>query len=384
MTHRTSDQTHAWWAPGRVNLIGDHTDYSGGFVLPFAIQLGTTTVVTPRNDGVLSTTSAQIAEPTPLRALAELSPNADSWTAYVEGTAWVLATEGVPLTGAHVHVDSNLPVSAGLSSSAALICSAMGALLAAARVSWDPHRMAVAAQRVENEYVGAPIGAMDPMVVMRATEDHALFIDTRSGSCEAVPLGLDGAGLALLIVDTGTTHRTTGVEYGRRVAQCHQAARLLGVPSLRDVAAAPDVDILSDHTLRARARHVVTENLRVLQTVALLRANQLRAIGPLMLASHASLRDDFQVSTPELDLVVESATHAGALGARLTGAGLGGCAVLLVEAAETERVAHEVRAACAARGFTRPRVLPVRPSWGAHPIRPVRFPRSAEAPPGTH
>ena len=370
MSHGTSDGPHLWWAPGRVNLIGDHTDYSGGFVLPLAIQLGTSAQATRRDDGLLSATSAQVPEPARRQMVAELSPNADSWAAYVEGAAWILTTEGVAVPGADVHIDSDLPLSAGLSSSAALICATMGALLAAAGVSWERNRMAVAARRVENEYVGAPVGVMDHMVVMLGERDHALFIDSRSGDFEKVPLALDDAGLTLITVETEATHRTVGAEYAARVAECDHAARALGVASLREVGSVREVDSITDPTLRARARHVVTENERVRKTVRLLRAGQLRDIGPLMLASHASLRDDFAVSTPELDLVVETAAGAGALGARLTGAGFGGCAVLLVEAADAHRVVDSVRFAGAASGGAVPQVWSVRPSPGAHSVSP--------------
>jgi galactokinase len=357
--------TVAWWAPGRVTLIGDHTDYSEGLALPVALHLGTTAYAAPREDGILAVASTQEGASPGSTPWSALSPNAASWTAYVEGVAWVLADEGVPLRGAEVLVHGDVPLGAGLSSSASLICSTMAALLELAGQVWDARRVTLAARRVENEYVGAPVGLMDHLVAMEAKPGHALFVDLRTLATEHVPLPLAEVGLALLVIDSGSGHRTTSDGYAQRVRECREASRLLGVATLRDVT---DVDLrrIDDPVLKSRARHVVSENDRVRQTVALLRAGRIREVGPVMLASHASLRDDFAVSTPALDRVVASAVTAGALGARLTGAGFGGCAVVLTEQQTSAEVATAVRSAAAAQGFGPPRIWSAVVSGGAH------------------
>lgn len=368
-----------WWAPGRVNLMGDHTDYSGGLVLPFAVQLGTTVSATARDDGVLGATSAQVAGPGHRRPLTALAPNASSWAAYVEGAAWVLLDEGVALGGADVHVDGDLPLGAGLSSSASLVCAALGALLDLAGEVWSPERVALAARRAENEYVGAPVGVMDPMAVMLARQGHALLLDTWSLAHAHVPLPLSPGPLGpaapphraapgamqLLVVDTGAAHSTVSDGYARRVQQCRAAAELLGVRQLRDVDDVTDLSRLDDPVLRARARHVVTENRRVLEVARLLRVGRLQDVGRVMLASHASLRDDFAVSTPALDLAVSSAVEAGAAGARLTGAGFGGSVVVLVDADRSQGVAEQVAHALRQAQPTAAAVRVAAPSAGA-------------------
>lgn len=338
-------------------------------MLPFAIQRGVTVRVSPRDDGMLTASSEQMAGSPVKRALSSLSPHAASWAAYAEGAAWVLGREGVDLPGADVHINGDLPAGAGLSSSAAMTCGVLAALLALSGRTWDPQRVALAARRVENDYLGVPVGVMDPMVVMHATEGHALLVDTRTLTMDQVPLGLDEAGMSVLVVDTGTSHRTAGGDYTERVAQCRDAARALGVDSLRDVTDPRDVADLADPVLRARARHVVTENARVLAAVTCLRAGHLEDLGPLMVASHESLRDDFAVSTQALDRAVAAAVGAGAAGARMTGAGFGGCAVALLS---TDRIlAVETAVTEALAGAARhgsPQMFEVRPSAGAHPL----------------
>ncbi len=361
--------TVAWWAPGRVTLIGDHTDYSEGLALPLALQLGTTAYAAPRDDGVLAVASSQEGAKAGSAPLSSLSPNAASWAAYVEGVAWVLADEGVSLRGAEVFVHGDVPLGAGLSSSASLICSTMAALLELAGQTWDGRRVALAARRVENEYVGAPVGLMDHLVAMEAKRGHALSVDLRSLATTPVPLPLGDKGLALLVVDSGEGHRTTGEGYAQRVRECHDAARLLGVSTLRD-AAEGDLRRIGDPLLESRARHVVTENDRVRRTVALLRAGRIREVGPVMLASHASLRDDYQVSTPALDRVVAATVSAGALGARLTGAGFGGCVVVLTDQQASAEVTTAVRTVAAAHGYRPPRLWAVTASEGTHSTRP--------------
>jgi galactokinase len=341
--------------------------------LPIGVQLGITVDATLRTDGALVVQSAQVAEPPQRLTLSALAPNARGWTAYVEGAAWVLSRHGLRLPGADVFVDGDLPMAAGLSSSAALTCAALSTFLDLEGQAWAPERVAAAEREVENEYVGAPVGVMDPMVVMLAERGRALFLDTLSLATEQMPLGLAAAGLSLLVVDTGSAHRTAGPGYAERVNQCRDAASALGVASLREVPSSADVDAITDPVVRARARHVVSENDRVLQTVQLLREDRVADIGPLMTASHASLRDNFEVSTPALDLVVRTALAAGALGARLTGAGFGGSAVALVPSRGVVDVTATVIRELAASGVTHPHVLEIYPSRGAHRVdRPQR------------
>jgi galactokinase len=311
------EPAQVWTAPGRVNLIGEHTDYNGGFVLPVAIDRFTTVAAGPRDDGVVRARSLQLDDDA-------------GWTVYVDGVVRALADEGVHVGGANVLVDSNVPAGAGLSSSAALEVAAAAALAAMAGARLELRQLAAVAYRAETEFVGVPVGIMDQTVVAVATEGHALFLDTRSLAVEHVPFNPAAHGLHLLVIDSGVRRRLNDGRYAERRKECEAAAAALGVPELRD-ATLSDVEAAAiDETLRRRARHVVSENGRVLQAVELLRAGDLHALGPLLLTSHASLRHDFEVSSPELDQIVEDAVRRGAVGARMTGAGFGGCALALV------------------------------------------------------
>jgi galactokinase len=281
--------------------------------------------------------------------------------------AWVLAQEGVEVGGADVVVDGDVPAGSGLSSSAALECATATALADLAAAGLDRPTLARLARRAENEVVGVPSGAMDQMVAMLGRAGHALFLDTRSLETEQVPLPLEAAGLRLVVIDTRAGHRLVDGAYADRRAACEAAAATLGVPALRD--ATPEqveaaAAALGDPGLR-RARHVVTENARVLAAVELLRAGALDRLGPLLAASHASLRDDYEVSSPELDTAVAAAVDAGAVGARMTGAGFGGSAIALVPADRVGPVADRVGTAFAAAGFAAPEVAAVTPSDGA-------------------
>ena len=307
-----------WSAPGRVNLIGEHTDYNGGFVLPFAIDRSTTVAVAPRPDGQLRCRSLQVADNT-------------GWTKYVDGVVRALGVEaGVHVEGADVLVESDLPTGAGLSSSAALEVATAAALAAMRGTALDAPQLAAVAFRAETEFVGVPVGVMDQTVVARAEAGHALFLDTRSLDVEQVPFDPAAAAVNVVVIDSGVRHHVDDGRYAERRRQCEAAAAALGVEQLRDatleqVEAAP-----MDDTLRRRARHVVTEDARVLQTVEQLRRGSVGGIGAILLASHASLRDDFEVSCKELDVIVERAMDKGAVGARMTGGGFGGSALALV------------------------------------------------------
>ena len=356
-----------WAAPGRVNLIGEHTDYNDGFVLPAAIDRLVLVAAGRRAGGRLRLWSLQAGPPADLE-LAVVGPGrVEGWAAYPAGVAWALGQAGAELGGADLVVDGDVPAGSGLSSSAALECATATALADLHGARLDRQALASLARRAENEVVGVPSGAMDQMVSMLGRAGHALFLDTRSLETEQVPLPLEESGLCLVVIDTRAGHRLVDGAYADRRAACEAAAAVLGVPALRDatleqVEAAAEA--LGDPGLR-RARHVVTENARVLEAVALLRAGHLDRLGPLLVASHASLRDDYEVSSPELDTAVEAAMDAGATGARMTVAGFGGSAIALVRADLAGRVADRAREAFAAAGFGPPEVTTVLPSDGA-------------------
>ncbi len=351
-----------WAAPGRVNLIGEHVDYSGGRCLPMALTRVTAAAVRRRDDDLLRVGSDDPgAEPFEGR-LGELGPGSvDGWAAYVAGTVWALREAGIDVPGMDVAVASDVPLGAGLSSSAALECAVALASAELAGRSDDPrlrHLLIQAAIRAENEVVGAGTGGMDQTVALLAEEGSALLVHTRDFRTEPVHLGLAGAGLELMVIDTRVEHTLADGQYAKRRADCDEAARRLGLEWLSDATPA-DVDRLEDPRLRARSRHVVTENQRVDDVVELVRGGRVAEIGPLLDASHASLRDDFEVSAVELDVVVEAARAAGALGARMVGGGFGGSAIALIRSADADPVGAAVTAACQERGLTTPRVLTV-------------------------
>ena len=364
------DPDGVWAAPGRVNLIGEHTDYNDGFVLPAAIDRLVLVAAGWRAGGRLRLWSLQTGPPADLD-LAEVGPGrVEGWAAYPAGVAWALGQAGVEVGGADLVVDGDVPAGAGLSSSAALECATVTALADLFGAGLDRVALAGVARRAENEVVGVPSGVMDQMVSMLGRAGHALFLDTRSLDTEQVPLPLEAAGLCLLVLDTRAGHRLVDGAYADRRAACEAAAATLGVAALRDAtleqveAAAGE---LGEERFR-RARHVVTENARVLETVALLRVGhppRLDRLGPLLAASHASLRNDYEVSSPELDTAVEAAVAAGAVGARMTGAGFGGSAIALAGTELAGRVGDRVRDAFAAAGFGPPAVEPVTASDGA-------------------
>ncbi|WP_410588672.1 galactokinase [Amycolatopsis sp. lyj-23] len=367
-----------WSAPGRVNLIGEHTDYNDGFVLPFALPHRLAAAASPREDGVLSVATlgddGQLQRSGELK-IADLAPGSvDGWAAYPAGVAWVLRDQGFA-NGADLVIAGDVPSGAGLSSSHALECAVSLALLGLAGLELDgsrddvPTRPQVArwVQRSENDFVGAPTGLLDQTASLCCTEAHVLFLDVRSGEQEQVPFGLAEAGLQVLIIDTRTKHSHAEGGYGERRRGTERAAELLGVKALRDI----DVEGLSaaldrlPEDLVPLVRHVVTENQRVLETVELLRAGRLADIGPHLDASHVSMRDDYRISTAELDLAVDSAREAGALGSRMTGGGFGGSAIALVRDADLERVKEAVEAAYEKAGYRRPRMFTAVPSRGA-------------------
>ena len=359
-----------WSAPGRVNLIGEHTDYNDGFVMPFALPYTAVAAVSRRTDGVLRLHSADVEGGVVELRLDDLAPESDrNWTAYPAGVVWALREAGHPVTGADVHLASTVPAGAGLSSSAALevvIALALNDLYELGLQRWQLARLC---QRAENVYVGAPTGIMDQTASACCESGHALFLDTRDLSQKQIPFDLAAEGMVLLVVDTQVKHSHSEGEYGKRRAGCERGAALLGVDALRDIPYG-ELDAalgrLGDDEEAVRlVRHVVTEDERVEKVVALLESGETRAIGPVLVAGHASLRDDFRISCPELDLVVDTALASGALGARMTGGGFGGSAIVLAEATDAEAITKAVEAAFAAAEFTAPRVFEAVPSAGA-------------------
>ncbi|MFI2709409.1 galactokinase [Micromonospora sp. NPDC018662] len=357
-----------WAAPGRVNLIGEHTDYNDGFVLPFALPLRTVVAAAPGPDGRWTVWSELDEAPVEFGAAEADEPGrVDGWAAYVAGVVWALRAAGLDVPGARLAVASDVPVGSGLSSSAAIESAVLAALVDLGGLDLPTERWPRLAQRAENDYVGAPTGIMDQSAVVRGRAGHALFLDCRTEEVEQIPFDLDAAGLAVLVVDSRAPHRHADGEYAARRKSCERAAATLGVAALRDVPAdGLDAALarLDDDETRRRVRHVVTENQRVLDTVALLRADRVRDTGPLLTASHASMRDDFEITVPEIDTAVEAALAAGAHGARMTGGGFGGCVLALVDADAADEVARAVAAAYAERGFAAPRTLTVLPAPG--------------------
>ncbi|KUN06628.1 galactokinase [Streptomyces yokosukanensis] len=359
-----------WAAPGRVNLIGEHTDYNDGFVMPFALPHKTIAAVSRRDDGILRLHSADIEGGVAELRLDALAPQSDdSWTAYPAGVVWALREAGHGITGADVHLASTVPTGAGLSSSAALEVVIALALTDLYDLGLQRWKLARLCQRAENVYVGAPTGIMDQTASACCEDGHALFLDTRDLSQRQIPFDLAAEGLRLLVVDTQVKHAHSGGEYGKRRAGCEKGAALLGVDALRDVPYAGLDEALArlgdEEEIVRLVRHVVTENHRVERVVDLLESGDPRAIGPVLTEGHASLRDDFRISCPELDLVVDTALAAGALGARMTGGGFGGSAIVLTEAAEVDTRTKAIEEAFAKAGFTAPRIFEAVPSAGA-------------------
>jgi galactokinase len=355
-----ADPQTVWRGPGRVNLIGEHTDYNDGFVLPFAVPWGVSAAVTPRTDQTIRLLSLQSSGAPITLATRD---DAEGWARYAVG---VLAMLGDRVAGADIAVDGDVPQGAGLSSSAALEVAVASALNDVHGLGLTPMEIALLSQKAENDFVGMPCGIMDQAASALSEEGHALFLDCRSLASRNIPLDLAADGLRLLIIDTQVHHEHAGGEYAKRRAECESAARKLGVPALRDVTdLAAALDRLSGDE-RKRVMHVVTENHRVEALIGLLRAGQVTEIGALLNASHLSLRDQYEVSSPELDVAVEAAFRGGARGARMTGGGFGGSAIALVPEDRLDSVEKSVSAAYAERGFQPPRFLAATPAQGAH------------------
>ncbi|MDP3969487.1 MAG: galactokinase family protein [Nocardioides sp.] len=355
-------------APGRVNIIGEHTDHSGGLCLPLALDLSTWVGVGPAH-GASDTVASDLEDGVVHHDPA--TQRVGGWSAYVAGVLWaVRRTCEVPPV--HVEVVGKVPVGAGLSSSAALTCATAVAVHA-----WTGGRLDEAvrdalveiAVAAESVYVGAPTGGMDQAVALHGVPGTALLLDFATGTREPVPCTPDEDGFVLLVLDTRTRHTHTTGEYGDRRALCASAAALLGVPHLSAAAGLPSSALAGlPGPERAAARHVLGENARVRATVDCLAVRDWHGVGMLLTASHASLRDELKVSCPELDLAVATADRAGALGARMTGGGFGGCALALVPKGRSADVEQAVTEAFAAAGHRPPHVFPVVPGARAEVV----------------
>lgn len=382
MNPTSHGEAGTWSAPGRANLIGEHTDYNEGFVLPFAIEYRTRVTASRRTDGVVHVASTFDPDPVEV-TLDELPTLFDSrnrddgghaipeWATYPLGVAWAALrateTDVRTLPGLDLAFSSDVPIGAGLSSSAAIEGAAASALNDLWDLGLSPLELAKIGRTAENDAVGAPTGIMDQVASMLGRADAATFLDCRTLATESIDLGFDAAGLRLLVIDTRVKHSHATGGYGERRASCELGAASMGVPALRDLTLddLPRAQALLDDVTFRRVRHIVTENYRVLDTVRTLRESGPLAIGDLLVASHASMRDDFEISTAELDTAVDAALAAGAVGARMTGGGFGGAAIALVADDLVGAVTDAATSAFAERGYTAPHIFTVTPSRGA-------------------
>jgi galactokinase len=350
-------------------LIGEHTDYNDGYVMPFALAQRVIIAAAPRDDDTWSVTSLN-NDSTKIFSAADLEPGMAGWQAYVAGVVWVLKEAGHRIAGADLVLTSDVPEGAGLSSSAALECAVLTALADVNNLDIVGIERAKLARRSENIFVGAPTGLMDQAASTLCTAGHALFFDCRTNAAEQVLFDTTSAGLEILVLDTKTPHALVDSEYAARRASCEEAARLLGVPALRDVT---DLDValdqLPDPVIKRRVRHVVTENARVLEAVKVLRGCGIAELAPLLDASHESMRDDFEITVPQVDLAVETARASGALGARMTGGGFGGCIIALVKADDAVRIGRDIADSFAAAGYGPPAHFTAVPSAGAERLQ---------------
>uniref|UniRef100_A0AAU2K0M4 Galactokinase n=1 Tax=Streptomyces sp. NBC_00049 TaxID=2903617 RepID=A0AAU2K0M4_9ACTN len=363
-----------WAAPGRVNLIGEHTDYNDGFALPIALPQTTLVAARGRTDGRLRLHSTRGDGRITDLTVADLASGAvTGWASYPAGVVWALVEAGHAVGGADLHFDSTVPTGAGLSSSAALECAVAVAYDELYGLCLSGPELARIAQRAENGFAGVPCGIMDQMASVCCTAEAALHLDARTPEHHRqVSLDLRGQGLRLLVIDTRVTHDLGDGAYAALRAGCERAAALLGLPALRDLPAGelPQALAALPAELAPLVRHVVTENARVAEAVARLREGKAAALGPILTEGHASLRDDYRVSCPETDLAVAAALGAGALGARMTGGGFGGSVIALVEAGRESAVGGSVTAAFGAAGHRPPRLLTVTPAAGARRLAP--------------
>lgn len=368
-----SEDTIEYSAPGRINLIGEHTDYNHGLALPIALP--ERTVVTYHPDDTDSLTVSSDRASNPVRFPLDVNPGeVDGWASYIAGVVWALRSSGHAVTGGTMAVTGGVEMGSGLASSAALECAALGAILAATGQPLDRIAQARIAQRAENEFVGAPTGLLDQLAILFAEPQRAQMIDFRSVTVESVAFDPDSQGVALLLINSHATHRHADGEYAARRRSCERSAADLGVASLRDVQDREPTpwEKVSHPGDARRARHIITENQRVLDVVDALAVPDYVEVGRLLTASHTSMRDDFQITTEHIDLIAETATLAGAFGARMTGGGFGGCVIALVEKERMAAVDAAVRNTMQQGGFRTPTIVHTHAGGGAgHAVSPT-------------
>jgi galactokinase len=369
MKHFGAEPTGVWSAPGRVNLIGEHTDYNEGFVLPFAIDRRTYAALSLRSDGIARVASGFTNEVVEIPIEKISRDSVSGWSGYPLGVAWALMQAGAKPSGFNLFVESDVPVGAGLSSSAAIECSVAMGLNDLWSANLDRSALAKIGQKAENEIVGAPTGIMDQTASLFGVIDHVVFLDCRSLVAEAIPLGLKQNSLEIVVIDTKVSHRLVDGGYAARRAACEEGSKQMGVSSLRDIQVSDlaRAESMLDPIVYKRVHHVVTENARVLETVELLKSSGPQAIGALLYGSHESMRDDFEISIDELDCAVEAAMKVGAVGARMTGGGFGGAAIALIHSSKVAELKTAVSEEFEARGFAKPELFSVLADAGARP-----------------
>jgi galactokinase len=355
-------------APGRINLIGEHTDYNLGFALPIALPQRTIVTFRPDRTDALTVYSERAHDAVRF-PLGTVPGQVTGWAAYVAGVVWAMRGEGHAVRGGSMSITSDVEMGSGLSSSAALECAVLGAITLATGVHIDRVEQARIAQRAENDYVGAPTGLMDHLAALFGEPERALLIDFQDITVRPVTFDPDASGITLLVINSRAPHRHAGGEYAARRASCERAAAALQVSSMRYVQdCGPAVlDAVTDPTDSRRARHILTDNQRVHDFVAALGERDFGAAGRILTASHASMRDDFAITTDHIDLIADTAVRAGALGARMTGGGFGGCVIALVPAAKERVVSDEVRRAVGDAGYPRPTITHTHAGPGAGP-----------------
>lgn len=353
-------------APGRINLIGEHTDYNLGWALPIALPWRTVVTFEPSDaDGV--TVRSDYVDGSARIPLNTKAGDVTGWASYVAGVVWSLRSAGHPVPGGRMWITSEIPMGSGLSSSAALECAALGALSTAAGVRIDRIDQALIAQRAENDYVGAPTGLLDQLSALFGEDSTALLIDFRKLTVSPVAFDPSSSGVVLLLIDSRERHGHVGGEYAARRLSCERAAADVGVVSLREIQdrGLAVLDGVTDPVDARRARHVLTENQRVFDFVAALGDSDFVKAGRIFNASHASMRDDFGITTENIDLIADTAVGAGALGARMTGGGFGGCVIALAPAGRAEAVGEAVREAVRAVGYEEPVITRTHAGAGA-------------------
>lgn len=360
--------TVTYAAPGRINLIGEHTDYNLGWALPIALPQRVVVRYRPDRSNTITVRSDRESGDVEI-PLGTAPGDITGWAAYIAGVMWALRSAGHRITGGSMAITSDVEMGSGLASSAALECAVLAALTSGQSI--DRVEQARIAQRAENSYVGAPTGLMDQLASLFGQPQHALLIDFRDLTVQPVPFDPDAAGVSLLVMNSRAAHRHAGGEYAARRASCERVAAALQVDSLRELQprGLAALDGLADPRDTRRARHVLTENQRVFDFVAALEDSDYPEAGKILTASHASMRDDFEITTPHIDLIADTAVRAGALGARMTGGGFGGCVIALVPSDLAGQVGDTVRKAVTQAGHPEPTIAHARASLGAEQLR---------------